>query len=128
MRAKLRRRNGSSVAEAAIAAIILVPIALAILDVIVVVSAIQMNDTAAKNAARAAANQLNQQDAGEAAQNALSTFHKSSIIKRISVSLKYSGETVVSETSMDVHLPIPFPGFSELTFNAKDVEPIVTHN
>ncbi len=120
-----RARKGSNLAESAVAAIILIPIALAILDLIVLVSANSMNDTAAKNAARAAANQADQPTAGEAAANALSTFHKSSIITNIDVVLQWTPDQVTCVTTMKVHLPVPFPGFSDLVFTAKDVEPVI---
>jgi len=120
-----RVRKGSSLAESAVAAIVLIPIALAILDLIVLVSANSMNDTAAKNAARAAANQADQTTAGEAAANALSTFRKSSIITNIDVVLQWTPDQVTCETTMKVHLPVPFPGFSDLVFKAKDVEPVI---
>lgn len=120
-----RKQNGSNLAESAVAAIILIPIALAILDLIVAVAANTMNDSAAKNAARAAANQSSKPQALEAAANALSTFHKSNIITGISVDLEYNGDKAIAETTMKVHLPVPFPGFSDLTFKARDVEPVV---
>ncbi len=125
MKTNSRSRRGSSLAESAVAAIVLIPIALCILDLLVLASANTMNDTAAKNAARAAANQADAATAGLAAQNALSTFHKSSIITDIGVDLQYTAEQVTCETTMKVHLPVPFPGFSDLVFKAKDVEPVM---
>ncbi|MBS2000119.1 MAG: hypothetical protein U0103_17780 [Candidatus Obscuribacterales bacterium] len=123
-----RSKNGSSLAESAVAAIILVPIALAIIDLIVIVAANGINDTAAKSAARAAANQQDAVTAGQAATNAFSTFHTSNVITAFSGDSDWNPERVVVETKITVHLPVPFPGFSDLTFKAKDVEPVVAHN
>ncbi len=125
MKKRSRTRKGSSLAESAVAAIVLIPIALAILDLIVLVSANTMNDTTAKNAARAAANQANETQAELAVQNSLSTFHKSSIITGIDVALQYTLEQVTCTSTMNVHLPVPFPGFSDFVFKAKDVEPVI---
>ena len=36
-----------------------------------------------------------------------------------------SKDAVTCQTKMIVHLPVPFPGISDVTFMAKDVEPIV---
>ncbi len=68
---RVRKSRGGSLIETVSAAILLVPIALAILDVIVLVVANSMNDTAVKNAARAAANQEDWQHAFDAAKVAL---------------------------------------------------------
>ncbi len=122
-----RSSRGSSLAEAAVAAIILIPIALAIIDLIVIVAANSMNDTAAKNAARAAANQQDAVTAGEAASDAFSTFHKSNVITAFSGDLQWTAERAIVDTTITVHLPVPFPGFSDLTFKARDVEPVVAH-
>jgi len=52
------RKNGHSIVEAVTAALILIPITLLILDLLVLVIANSMNDTAAKNAARAGCQSL----------------------------------------------------------------------
>jgi len=115
--------------EAVMAAIILVPIALALLDLTVMVIANSMNDTAAKNAARAAANQSTGAAAYDAANLTLNTFHASTLVKSIAINdFNYPAQGVGSvslTTVMEVKLPVPFPGFAGYTFTAKDVEPIV---
>ena len=126
---KRRSNRGSGLMEAVMAAIILVPIALALLDLTVMVIANSMNDTAAKNAARAAANQSQGGDAYDAAQKTLTTFHASTLVKSIAINdftWPAGGVGSVSlATVMEVKLPVPFPGFAGYTFTAKDVEPIV---
>jgi hypothetical protein len=114
--------------EAVVASFILVPIALCLLDLSVVVVANSMNDTAAKNAARAAANQADGGIAFNAANNALSSISGSAIVKSISLltfDYPLDQSAVTCQTKMIVHLPVPFPGLTDITFMAQDVEPIV---
>ncbi len=129
MRGRSRSKKGSGLMEAVMAAIILVPIALALLDLTVMVIANSMNDTAAKNAARAAANQPDGGAAFSAAQKALATFQASTLVKSIKLNdfdYPAGGNGSVSLTTvMEVKLPVPIPGFAGYTFTAKDVEPIV---
>ena len=125
---KKRSVRGSGLAEAAVAAIFLIPIALAIIDMIFVVIANSMNDTACKNAARAAANQTNGSLAKDAALKSLSSFHKSAIIpsiKLISLDIPPTQDSVTCKTQLVVVLPVPVPGYSQVTFNAAAIEPIV---
>lgn len=122
-----RSRRGSGLAESVVAAIVLIPIALCLLDLIVLVNANAMNDTAAKNAARAAANQPEGGLAKEAALSAISSFRASSIVNKIDLTdLLYDGNSVTCQITMKVHLPVPFPGLNDLTFVASDTEPVLT--
>ena len=123
MRSKRKKTLGQGYVEAITAAFVLIPIALCLLDFIVLVIANQMNDTAAKNAARAAANQGTKQKADQAADKALLTFQKSPFIDSIKIeSLVYPdvNESVTVTTKMVVNLPVPFPGYGQMTFLAKD--------
>lgn len=124
---KYRTKRGTSLIESITVAIVLVPIALVILDLIVLVIANNMNDTAAKNAARAGANQGTGSDAVAAAKNSLSKLGNSSIVQSIEIqNLVYQkNDSVLCQTKMVVRLPVPFPGMSNLTFTAQDVEPIL---
>lgn len=126
---KNRAKRGSGLIEAILAATILVPIALFLLDLTVMIIANSMNDTAAKNAARAAANQPNGTAAHAAAEKALASFQASTIVKSLALSeFDYPPKGVGSVsvvTVMEVKLPVPVPGFAGYTFKAGDVEPIV---
>jgi hypothetical protein len=126
-RRRKRLRNGASLIEAALAAFILVPIALLFIDVMCLVFANSMNDTAAKNCARAGANQPDVASAGQAADKCLATFQTSGIVKSIDMNLQYTGEggESICTTTMVVNLPVKFPGFSSVTFTNRAVEPIV---
>ncbi len=128
MKVGVRSRNGQGLVEAIAAAFILIPIALFLLDIMVLVTANSMNDTAAKNAARAAANQGDSASALQAAQKSLQSFHSNAIVTSIALdNFNYSAskDGVAVQTRMEVQLPVPFPGYSHMTFLAKDIEPIV---
>jgi Flp pilus assembly protein TadG len=113
--------------EAALGALILIPIALGIVDLITIVIANSMNDTAAKNCARAGANQPNQNAAFAAGEKALASFQKSGIVKSLTLDdMTYQNGGVCSAfTIMVVKMPVPVPGFTEMTFNGRATEPVV---
>lgn len=130
MRKKLQRnraKKGVSLIEAALGSLILIPIALLIVDLIAIVIANSMNDTAAKNCARAGANQPNINAAALAGEKALATFQQSGIVKSLVMDdMTYAdGGVCTATTIMVMRVPVPFPGFSEMTFNAKATEPVV---
>ncbi len=128
MSIRRRKSKGTSIVESALAAILLVPIALAILDLIVIVVANSMNDTACKNAARAAANQSEGAQAFNAAKKSLESSKASTIVKSIVFEIfDWQGldGNVTCSTKMVVRLPVPFPGMQEISFVAKDVEAVV---
>lgn len=125
-----RKSCGQGLAEAVAAAIILIPLAFCLLDLIVLIVANSTNDTLAKNCARAAANQDSQVKALDAAQKSISSFHPSTIVSADSLQLSgfnYDSTKgyVTAQTTMKVHLPMPFPGYSDMTFQALASEPIV---
>ncbi len=122
----MRNTRGSSFVEAILVAMILIPLALCMLDLIMLVIANSINDQAAKNAARAAANQPSGDEAYSAAQNAMKTVHTSNVIKSIKlIEIEYNKDTVSCKTEVVVQLPVPFPGWSVVTFQARDVEPVL---
>lgn len=107
---------------------ILIPVALILLDLLVMVITNSVNDSAAKNAARAAANQAKGFDAHLAAEKALKSFHPNAIMPDLSLQdfvYDDKGATVKVVTRMKVNLPVPCPGYEHLTFDAQAVEPIV---
>ncbi len=123
-----RRKRGQALIEAVCIAMILIPLALCLLDCLVLVIANSMNDGCAKSAARSAANQSDEPTALKAAKDVVSALHTSAIITHVAMPGFFydinSGKVSVM-TQIVVHLPMPFPGFSDLTFQAKDVEAIV---
>src|SRR5262245_8731596 len=121
------RRHGQGIVEMVMGGIVLVMICLLGIDLITLVLANSTNDTLAKSAARAAANQESQTCAQQAAQRVVAGFAKSAIINDVELSAPVSyGQVQVSvETKMLVSVPAPLPGVGQLTFHAKAVEPIV---
>lgn len=125
-----RNRRGQSFIEAVCAAFIIIPLALCLLDLIVLVVANSMNDTAAKNCARAAANQPDGGKAFDAANKAVNSFHSSALVQSLVLQkMDYpdpdNADAVSCTTRMKVHMPMPWPGLEIITFDAKAVEPIV---
>jgi hypothetical protein len=124
----IRKKRGSGLAEAAVAATFLIPLALGMLDIIFIVLANSINDTACKNAARAAANQTNGTLAKDAALKSLNSFQPSQIIpslELVSLDIPATADSVACKTKILVVLPVPVPGCSQVTFMANAVEPIV---
>lgn len=127
-----RGKRGSQMIEAVAVGTIIIVIAMALIDLIVMVLANGVNDGAAKNAARAAASQSSLAKAVEAAQNSLKENKKGNagFITELSLkSLDYvPKQTVSATTKMHVSLPIPVPGIgASYTFLAQATEPVVAH-
>jgi hypothetical protein len=131
MRCHRRGQQGSQIAEALVIGIFILMITLALIDLIVMVMANNVNDAAAKNAARAAANQADYPKALQAAQNSVgSRRNAASFISSLTLQkLDYADHEIVScTTKMELKLPIPVPGVGgTFSFLAKDTEPIVAH-
>lgn len=120
-----RRRIGSGFIEAVLVGMVLILIALAAVDLFAFVSAVSLNDGAAKIAARAAANQSNQNDATAAAQQALADYQSNGLA---SISLKactWNQDRVVVQTSVEVHLPVPCPNLGDKPMVSQDTEPVL---
>lgn len=130
-RSKKRSRKGVGLVESIVMAIVLIPVTLFFLDLIVVVLANWTNDSACKNAARVAANQRIGSDAISASEKAIDAYRKNSIVKELRIlTIDYDEKghtTVAVQTELIVHLPIPFPGYSDIRFLARDVEPILVN-
>jgi len=127
-----RGQQGSQLAEALVIGIFILMITLALIDLIVMVLANSVNDSAAKNAARAAANQADYPRAVQAAEKSINSsraatasYLKSLILQK----LDYTDNNIVSVTTkMELKLPIPVPGIgSNYEFKAQATEPIVAH-
>lgn len=128
MKVMHRKTKGQGLVEVCAGIMVLIPLSLFMLDMMVLVTTNVINDAAAKNAARAAANQADLNAAKSAAMKALEHFKKSSIITDLSLeTFDYpaSKDGVTVRTKMSVHLPGPFTAGQELTLLAQDIEPIV---
>ncbi len=130
--AKIRRSCGSGLVETVAVAILILVITLALIDLIVMVMANSINDTAAKNTARAAANQAEYRTALQAAEHSIKgmkTTGEGFITSLVLQDLVYTDkQTVQCITRMHLKLPIPIPGIgADFDFMAQDTEPIVGH-
>lgn len=128
-RLKNRASNkGQSFIEVIVGSMLLVPIALFGLDVMVIVLASSANDTLAKNAARAAANQSVKVLAVAAAQKYVASVPKSAMVldAKLDGSIDYQDKKQVEvKTAMKVKVPAAFAGMDVVELRAVAVEPIV---
>lgn len=131
MRFRRGGQQGSQIAEALVIGIFILIITLALIDLIVMVMANSVNDAAAKNAARAAANQPDYPRALQAAQNAVGSRKRAAnFVTSLNLQkMDYSDKQIVScTTKMEMQLPVPVPGVGgKFSFMAKATEPIVAH-
>ena len=115
--------------EVMIAFLVLVPIGLVSVDLVAFISSAQQNEQIAEMAARAAATQVNEQKARDAAQDALGHFHTTGVISSFAlddVKFDLGAGTVYVSILMDLRMPVPFPGFSTMTCHASSLQPIVS--
>ncbi|MBX9573990.1 MAG: hypothetical protein K2X77_34155 [Candidatus Obscuribacterales bacterium] len=125
---KRRRSRGQSLVEVLVGSMVLIPIALFGIDLCVIVLANTANDSLAKTAARAAANQGSRQEANAAASKCVDQFKKSSLIVDVQLSQDFNYEKskeVIVKTRMTVKLPAGVQGFDLLKFDAQAVAPVV---
>lgn len=123
-----RTKRGSLLIQAVAVGSLLIVIAMALIDLIVMVLANGVNDAAAKNAARAAAGQSTMDNAVIAARNAVQEKKPSGFITSLILqSVDYDPKKNVScKTKMEISLPIPVPIVgSKYVFMAQATEPIV---
>jgi hypothetical protein len=107
---------------------ILVPIGLAALDLTMIVSASQINEHLAEDAARAAANEISIEDAKAAAQTAIKSAAINPPIIEVQITdFKYDPTLLQVQvvTSLTTGLPVPFASLQTVTLRADAVEPIV---
>lgn len=123
-----RIKQGSLLIQAVAVGTIIIVIAMALIDLIVMVLANGVNDAAAKNAARAAASQPTLDQAVAAAKNAVQENKPSGFITSLTVqSVDYDPKNIVScKTKIEITLPIPVPIVGgNYVFMAQATEPIV---
>ena len=120
-----RRQKGQGFIEAVLGGMILIPIAFGMLDVGALVVAEQVNDAAAKQAARSAANEQTQALANQAASLAMDAFQPTMLASSEMTRFTYDADTVVVQTTASVRVPIPFPFLNEKALVAQDIEPVI---
>jgi len=133
LRTARRSRKGQGILEVMVGLLVLVPLALAMLDLAAIVLANQANDEIAKRAARAAASQSTRSSASTAVSQLKDSIKPTGMIKSVDelavVDFATSGTQEVrvrSKISLALPVPIPFVHNSaNLKFAAEAVEPIV---
>ncbi|MCC6979730.1 MAG: hypothetical protein IT343_15535 [Candidatus Melainabacteria bacterium] len=125
---RTRSSRAQSLVEALTGFVILIPLGLAAVDVVAFVSAVDSNEHLAEAAARAAAKAPSQDGAQTIAEDVVKHCTPAWMVQRVMVDdVEYSaGKGVVSvATLMNVKLPIPLPGYTEVSCRASSIEPIV---
>lgn len=128
---RLRRaRAGQCAIELVIGLICFVPLAMFLIDVFSAVAMSSINDTLAKSAARAAANQQTQHLANVAAQHAINRFpvQPNGLVRSVElIGVDYHANNKVAvRVALQTALPAPLPFLNSTPrFLAQAVEPIV---
>lgn len=123
-----RRAGGQSLIEALIGFVILIPIGLASVNLVTLLSTTQTNEQWAETAARAAACCTCETMSQTAAKASLKRFVPSNIIKSVEAEKvtfdKVAGQVTVS-TVMQVNMPIPMPLMDHFECRASAIQPIL---
>lgn len=109
--------------------VVLIPIALAAVDVVAFVSAVDSNEHLAEAAARGAAKASSQDGAQTVAEDVVKHCTPPWMVQSVMVDdVEYDvGKGMVSvATLMQMKLPVPLPGYSEISCRASSIEPIVS--
>lgn len=129
-RQRRRSRAGASLVETMVGFIIIIPIGLAAIDIVILLSTSQSNEQWAEMAAKAASRRGNEQAALKAAQNAIDQCPRDNVVLNIQVAdvnFDIGHGKVTVDTVMDVKLPIPVPFMPpDVQFRANSTQPIVS--
>jgi Flp pilus assembly protein TadG len=130
MKARNTRRatKGNCFIECCLGGALLIPIALCMLDLGTIVLAAELNQTAARQAARSAANEQTQALANQAAQLAVDAYAPNQLTSYQLGPVNYTSDSVTVQTSVDVKVPFQFPFLSERTLVAQVTMPVIATN
>lgn len=123
-----RKSRASSLVETLTGFIILIPIGLAAVDVVAFMSAVDSNEHLAEAAARGAAKAPDQDKAQTVAEDVVKNCTPVWMVQAVmvdDVDYDASKGLVSVATLMQLKLPIPLPGYTEIKCRAHCVEPIV---
>jgi Flp pilus assembly protein TadG len=120
-----RSQRGTSLMEVLTGALFFIPIALLFIDLGSLTMIEQLNDHLAKDAARAAANQLDETRAKEAALKTVKMFPLSSLVTSVDLKCIYKDGSVSTTVTMDARVPAPFPGLGSKKLIAASFQPVV---
>ena len=125
---KRRSSRGQSLIETLVGMVIIIPIGLASVDVTAMVIANHLNEHLADRAARAAANQIDAEQAKAMAQKIIDTYLITSPINEVDldhITYDLNAEQVTVITSVSVNLPIPFGATNRVVLRSSSTQPIV---
>jgi Flp pilus assembly protein TadG len=125
---KNRVCRGQSLVETLLGFVIIIPLGLASIDITAMVIANHLNEHLADNSARAAANQIDSEEARKTAQGIVDSFNITPPINDVSleaISYDLAKEQVTVITSVNVNLPVPFGSNNRVLLRANAAQPIV---
>lgn len=125
----LRSSRASSLAETLAGFVILIPLALAAVDVVAFMSAVDSNEHLAEAAARGAAKASDQDKAQSVAEDVVKNCTPVWMVQAVMVDdVDYNIQKGMVSVAvlMQLKLPVPLPGYSEVKCRASSVEPIVS--
>jgi Flp pilus assembly protein TadG len=127
MKARSTRRGtkGNCFIECVLGGALLIPIALCMLDLGTLVLGAEMNDTLARQAARAAANEQSQSLAQDAADKAAEPYATSQLTSFNVDNVAYTTDSVSVKTSVQITVPFQFPFLSGETLVAQATMPVI---
>lgn len=121
-----RTNRGTSIMEILAGACFLIPIGLVAVDLVSLAMAETVNEHIARDAARAAANQLDDASAKQAAQKAVKLYKTNVLIADVKVEkCEYNDSAVLLQTSIQARVPAPIFGFSGKKLMAQSFQPTV---
>jgi Flp pilus assembly protein TadG len=120
-----RGTKGNCFIECVLGGALLIPIALCMLDLGTLVLGAELNDTLARQAARAAANEQSQTLAQDAADKAAEPFTPSQLTTFSVDNVAYTTDSVSVKTSVQITVPFQFPFLSGETLVAQATMPVV---
>jgi Flp pilus assembly protein TadG len=124
----IRAEVGQSLVETLLGFVIIIPIGLASVDITAMVIANHLNEHLADSAARAAANQIDSEQARKTAQDIVDAFNIAPPINDVNletISYDLAKEQVTVITSVNVNLPVPFGTNNHVLLRANAAQPIV---
>jgi|SRR5271156_2957861 Flp pilus assembly protein TadG len=120
-----RGTKGNCFIECVLGGALLIPIALCMLDLGTLVLGAELNDTLARQAARAAANEQSQALAQDAADKAAEPFTPSQLTTFSVDNVAYTTDSVSVKTSVQITVPFQFPFLSGETLVAQATMPVI---
>jgi hypothetical protein len=109
-------------------ALVLIPIVLLAVDGAYVVICSKQNQELADTAARIAANKGEEKDAQEAAMSIVAKYPKTANMESVKMQLfeyRKSARLLRVVTAMDIHMPIPVPGYDPTHLTSESIHAIV---